>query len=61
MKAVILESYVMEPGDLDSRFHGAVVALGALADGQQQTEGHLRHTVRRIARHIGHSHAMKFK
>ena len=38
--------------------HKTVIAVGTLADGQQQAEGHLRHTVRRIARHIGHSHAM---
>ena len=35
-----------------------VVPLGALADGQQQTEGHLRHAVSRIARHVGHCHPM---
>ena len=41
-----------------TRFHGAVVALSTLADGQQQTEGHLRHTVGGVARHVGHGHAM---
>ena len=38
--------------------HKAMVTVGALADGQQQAEGHLCHTVSRIARHVGYRHAM---
>ena len=37
---------------------GAVIPLGTLDDGQQQAEGHLRHTISRIARHVGYCHAM---
>lgn len=41
-----------------SLLDGTVVALRALADGQQQAEGHLGHAVGRIARHIGHRNAV---
>ena len=37
-----------------SLLDGTVVALRALADGQQQAESHLGHAVSGIARHIGH-------